>query len=319
MFKLFSWQYFLYIFLAIAIVLTLVFVFRKSSEKTQKIAKITLVSTIVAFAVLEYIGRLLMISEFEFGEQMPINTHHVFAIISLYTLLTSKSSWYKFSYLVITPVCAYQLLFVPEIYSLGSPFSLAIVCYVLTNALLMANSVLNMFWLEDDLEKRNILDASLTYVILIAFIHIVNIILRFSGLGIHANYFGTMGDSYDLVIGWLHSLMPVTDMSVAVPLLCILPLLAILVGVQFLLVLPFEMVRSKKQAQQNMEELIALGNLKKQQEYREQYRKKRSQILLKSENKAKPKEEKRVSNSTSSGFVTTNKTVQVNNKNDNDK
>ena len=71
--------------------------------------------------------------------------------------------------------------------------------------------------------------------------HIFNIILRFTGIGIHANYFGTMGDSYDILIGWLHSRMPVTATNVAVPLLCIIPLIALLVGVEFLLVLPFEM------------------------------------------------------------------------------
>ena len=62
-----------------------------------------------------------------------------------------------------------------------------------------------------------------------------------------------------------------------------------------------------------MEELIALGNLKKQQEVRSKTKRRtKSQILVNSAEKARPKETKNVVNSTKTGFVTTNKEIKVN-------
>jgi len=312
MYRIFGWQYFLQLFIAIAIIVALVLVLRKFTDKSKRIAQISLVSCLGFFVVMEYIGRILMISDFRLGDQLPINTFQVFVYISIIIFFIKKASWTKFVYLIIAPVSAYGLFFTPEVYCLGGSFSLAVISYVMINAILIANAILNMIWADEELEKRDILDASITFVVIVAIVHIINVVLRFTGWGIHANYFGTMGDSYDLVIGWIHSLMPVTETNVAVPLLCILPLLALLVGIQFLLVLPFELIKTKRQHQENIEELIALGNLKKQQEARAQSRKTKSQILVRSENKAKPKEQKKVINSTSTGFVATHKEIKVN-------
>lgn len=312
MYRIFGWEYFLQLFIAVGIIVALILFLRKLTDKSRKIAQIVLVASIGFFVLLEYIGRIIMISDFNFVEQLPLNTFQVFSIISIIVFFIKKISLQKFCYLIIVPVTAYGLLFVPEIYSLGSAFSLSLISYILLSAVLIANGILNMIWLDEDLEKKDILDASITFVLIVAFLHIFNIILRFTGWGIHANYFGTMGDSYDLVIGWIHSLMPVTETNVAVPLLCILPLLAVLVGIQFLLVLPFDLIKTKRLHQENIEELIALGNMKKQQEARAKSRKASSQILVRSENKAKPKEHKNVTNSTTTGFVATNKEIKVN-------
>ena len=61
-----------------------------------------------------------------------------------------------------------------------------------------------------------------------------------------------------------------------------------------------------------MEELVALGNLKAQQEYRKSGKKSGgSQILVNSAEKAKPATPKNVTNKTSSGFVSVTKEVKV--------
>ena len=315
MYKVFGLPYFLQLVLAIAIVLILVVGIRKLTDKARTIAQISIVSAIGLFVIFEYVGRALMISDFKIGDQLPLNTFQVFAYLSVFMLIVPKLVWKKFGYLIIVPVCAYGLIFVPAIYSVGSGFSLAVVSYVIVNALLIANSILNILWSDEELEKKDIVDSSVTYLIIVAGIHIINIILRFSGLGIHANYFGTMGDSYDLVIGWLQGIMPVTQTNMAVPLICILPLIAILVGVQFLLILPFDLFKTRRQAQENLEELIALGNMKKQQEARSRTKRRtKSQILVNSDIKARPDVAKRVNyTSTGSGFVSTQKEINVNN------
>ena len=312
MYRIFGWEYFLHLFLAIGIIVLLVLILKKLTDKSRHIAQIALISSIGFFVLLEYIGRIIMISDFNSAEQLPLHTFQVFSVISIVVFFVKKISWQKFCYLIIVPVSAYGLIFVPEIYSLGSAFSLSLISYILLSSVLIANGILNMIWADEDLERKDILDASITFILIVAFLHIFNVILRFTGWGIHANYFGTMGDSYDLVIGWLHSLMPVTDTNVAVPLLCIIPLIVVLVGIQFLLVLPFDLIKTKRLHQENIEELIALGNMKKQQEARANSRKVSSQILVRSENKARPKEHKNVTNATNSGFVATNKEIKVN-------
>jgi len=319
MYKIFGWQYFLQLFLVIGIVVALVFTLRKLEDKPRKIAKISLISALGLFVILEYIGRILMISDFRLGNQLPLNSHQVFVFIAVMAYFLNRPSMRKFAYLVIVPICAYGLIFVPEVYSLGTAFSLSVISYNLINAILIANAILDMIWSEDELRKKDVGDTIITFVFMIAIIHVINVIFRFTGLGIHANYFGTMGDGYDLVIGWLHSLMPVAENTVAVPLLCILPLVAVLIGFMFVLVIPFEMEQSRRKRQENIEELIALGNMKKQQEMREKSRKPKSQILVKSEHKAKPQVQKNVVNKTDSGFVTTNKEIQVHKDNTDNK
>jgi len=304
MYKIFNWEYFFYLFLAIAIVLGLVFPLLKLDDKPRKIAKISIISAMSFFVILEYIGRIIIIPDFNFGDQMPLNIFQVFVYISIYIFFAKRLAWKKFAYLIIVPVSVYNLIFVPEFYSQGSNFSLAIISYVLINALLIANSILNMIWSGEELEKRNILDASMTYVIIVAFIHIWNVFLRFTFWGVHANYFGTMGEEYDILIKWLSTLIPV-------PFVFLLPLIAILIGIQFLLVLPFDLVKTKRKRQEHIDELIALGNLKAQQEYRDKNKKTKSQILVKGDKKAQPKEEKNITHKSSTSFVTTTKEIKI--------
>ena len=84
---------------------------------------------------------------------------------------------------------------------------------------------------------------------------------------------------------------------------------------QFLLILPFDLFKTRRQAQENLEELIALGNMKKQQEARARTKRRtKSQILVNSDIKARPDVAKRVNyTSTGSGFVSTQKEINVNN------
>ena len=121
-------------------------------------------------------------------------------------------------------------------------------------------------------------------------------------------------ETYDMartLIAWLYTLIPV-------PLVCLLPLIALLVGVEFLLILPFDLIKTKKQKQSQIEELIALGNLKEQQEYRKKHKTSKSQILVRSATKATPQTQKNVRHSSDDGFVATTKEVKVN-KEHNDK
>lgn len=323
MYRMFGWEYFLQLFLAVGIIVAMVYFLRKFQDKPRRIAQISLISALGFFLILEYVGRVVMISNFKIGNELPFNIHQIFTFISIIAFFMDGTYLKKFAYLVIVPVSVYGILFVPEIYCQGGGFSLAIISYILLNSVLVSNALLNMFWSEDGLRKKDISDAIVTFVFILAIVHVINVILRVSGIGTHANYFGTMGDSYDMVIGWLHSLftnwlmpiVPVGESSVAVPFLCLLPLIAILVGVMFVMVIPFEMMEYRKKRQENIEELIALGNMKKQQEMREQSKKPKSQVLVRSETKAKPEVQKKVVNKSDSGFVATTKEIQVNKDN----
>jgi hypothetical protein len=142
------------------------------------------------------------------------------------------------------------------------------------------------------------------FLIIIASLHIVNVALRFTAWGLQANYFGTMGEDYDTIIGFI-------DNFIRVPLVLIFPLIAVLVGVEFLMVLPFVKVRKRRQRQDRIEELVALGNFKAQQENLNS--KGRSQILVKSSQKAMPNISKKPTQIQSGGFVSTIKEIKTNN------
>lgn len=309
MFNVFSWQYFIYLTLAIGIIVALVLVLRKLNDKARVISQISLIACIGLFFIIEYTSRLIVNKGTKFGDQMPIELFQIFVYLSIFIFFYKKSSWKKFAYLIIASVSGYNLIFVPSMYNQFNAFSLCIISYYILNAVVLANAVLGMLWNEEDLEKKDVLDASITYIIIVAIAHLFNVFMRFTAWGVHANYFGTMGEGYDILIEWLYSIIPI-------PFLCILPLLAILVGVQFLLILPFDLIKTKKQKQSQIEELIALGNLKAQQEYRQKHKSTKSQILVKSETKAQPKTEKNLSQSKNSGFVATTKEVKVNKNKD---
>ena len=96
-------------------------------------------------------------------------------------------------------------------------------------------------------------------------------------------------------------------------LVVLLPLIAILIGIEFLIVIPFVNSQNLRDRQEKLEELVALGNMKAQQEYRQKMKSK-SQILLRSENKASPENGKDISNKSKSGFVSVTKEVKTNNQ-----
>lgn len=306
-FNMFGAEYFVYFVFAVGIIVALVFCLRNVNENTQKIAKISMVCAIGFFAVLEFVGKIISIKDINIGDQLPLEIYDIFAFISIYYFFRKKEFGQKFSYLIAVPVCAYSIVFVPNVYVGMSTTSLAIISFYLLNSVIIANALLGMLWNAEDLEKKDILNVSINYIIIVCAMHILNVIFRFTTLGVHANYMGTMGENFDIVVNFLDSL-------IGVPLLCLLPLWAVLVGVEFLLVLPFDLVKTKKEKQSQIEELIALGNLKEQQKFREKYKNDRSQILVRGQQKAMPKTQKDVGKSVSKdGFVTTTKEVQVNN------
>lgn len=309
-FQLFSMSYFVYLLLAIIISVALVLFLRKVEDKGRLIAKIALVSAIGLFFVLEYIGKLMGVEKIRLGNQLPLEYFDIFAIISIYVFFSKRTMWKKFCYLIVAPVSLYSIIFVPNVYLQMNSFCLGIFSFYILNSLLIANAILNMLWEVEDLEKKDVLNATINFLIIVFAGHLFNVFMRFTAWGVHANYLGTMGEDFDLVVGWLYSL-------ISVPLLCILPLIAVLVGVEFLCVLPFDLLQTKRNKQSQIEELIALGNLKEQQEFRNKYAKSKSQILVRSETKAEPKEKKDVSNKSNDGFVTTTKEVKVNNETEN--
>lgn len=304
-FKLFSLGYFIYFFLAIGIAVGLIFALRKLSEKGKLIANISMISALFLFILLEFIGRIILVKDYDFFDNLPINYFQIFAVIILIGLIRRNDKWVKFSYLIALPVSFFSLIFIPKFYCDYSTFSISLISYVFSQALIMAISMLNILWEECELSKRDILDVNMTFIISSASLHIINVILRFTFIGVHANYGGTMGEECDLCIELLSTLIPV-------PFVFLLPIFAIVVGLSFLLVIPFNILQHKKQKQSEIEELIALGNLKKQQEYRKKMANGGSQIYLNSDNKAKPSGDKGVTNKTKTDFVAQNKEIQVN-------
>lgn len=306
-FKIFGGAYFIYLLLAIAVVVSLVLLLRKLGKEKRKLLEIVFVSLIWLFVLLEFVGKALSLPEFKLGDNMPLNIIDIFAVIALLVMLFHKPTWTRFAYLIIAPVSAYSLLFMPKIYETMPAVSLSVVSFVFANAIFITYGILNLFWTEAYIEKKDILNVTINFIIMIAFVHIFNVFARFTAMGIHANCCGTMGEDFDVIIGLFSSI-------ISWPFVNLLPLIAILVGVEFLLVLPFDMLSVRKQKQEKLEEMVALGNMKAQQEYRRQHTRTSSQILLHGE-KAKPSQDKNVHNSPSKDdFVKMNKEVKVNNE-----
>lgn len=304
-FKLFSLGYFIYLLLGLGISFLLVFLLRKVSEKFRDIINIAMFVSLFVFIVLEYIGRIILIEDFDFFDNLPFNFYQVFAVYMLITYIRRNIKWLKFAYLIVLPISIFSLIFMPKFYVDYSAFSVSLIAYVFIHVVLISMSALNILWEECELNKRDVIETNMIFVIMAGSIHIVNIFLRFTFIGVHSNLAGTMGEKYDLVIELLSTLIPV-------PFVFMLPIFVIVIGISFLLVIPFDLIQHKKQKQSEIEELIALGNLKKQQEYRKKNSKSSSQIYLNSATKAKPSGDKGVTNKTKTGFVAQNKEIQVN-------
>lgn len=304
-FKLFSLGYFIYFFLAAGIVLGLIFGLKKINDKGRLVSNIVMFACLFFFIILEFIGRIIVMKDFNFFDNLPLNYFQIFAVIMLLGFIKQNTKWIKFSYLVVLPISFFSLIFIPKFYCNYSSFSISLISYVFSNATLIAISMLNILWEGCDISKKDIIDGNMTFIISSAALHIINVILRFTFLGVHSNLGGTMGEEYDLCIELLSTIIPI-------PFVFLIPLFAIIVGISFILRIPFDMIQHKKQKQSEIEELIALGNLKKQQEYRKQLAKGGSQIYINSEMKAKPAVDKAVTNKTKTDFVAKNKEIQVN-------
>lgn len=304
-FKLFSVAHIIYFLLSVGIVLGLFFALKKLGERARFIANICMFSSLIFFILLEFIGRIIIIDKYNFFDNLPINFYQIFAVIMTIGFFRKNTKWLKFGYLVVMPIAAFSLIFIPKFYTEYSAFSVSLISYVFSHALLVAIPLVNVFEEEVEVGNRDILDANMNFAIIAGVLHILNVVLRFSFLGVHANYGGTMGEGYDLCLELLSTLIPV-------PFVFMLPIFAIVVGITFLLAMPLGILKHRRQKQSEIEELIALGNLKAQQEYRQKYKQSSSQIYLKSEEKARPTNDKGVTNKTKTDFVAQNKEIQVN-------
>lgn len=307
--KLLSVEYFIYILMSVGIILALVLLFKNASEKKQGLIKIILLIVAGVSILLEYISRILSLQKFILGDNLPLDTFHIFFYITLFAVVKKRLSWQRFIYLIVMPICAFAILFPSERYLTVGVFSVQVMSYMITNISLLAVALLNMLWLENGIEYKDILVSTMDFVMIIASIHIINVVLRFTAWGLHANYMGTMGEDYNLIVGALYSIIPIAFVE-------LIPLIALLIGLEFLTVLPFVNSQNLKDRQEKLEELVALGNLKAQQEYRKNMKDK-SQILLRSDNKAMPVETKDVRNKSNSGFVSVTKEVKTNNDEEN--
>lgn len=315
MFSLFSVAHFVYLIVAIGLVVGLFFILKRfHSDGEQKMVERILLGAMIFFLVLEYVGRILYLDDFNFWNNLPLNAFQVFVFVCIYSHFSRRLSWIKFGYLVMAPVSFVSMIFVPNIYTSMPMWSLSIICYMIILVLVISYSIISLLYTRYDLEHKDVLGSVINFIIIVAIAHIVNVILRFTAWGLQADYFGTMAEGYNLYIGWLSKLIPV-------PFVVMLPLFAIVFGLAYLVKIPFDVMKSRKEKQDQLEEIIALGNLKEQQKYREeqrQERKAKSQILVRSETKATPNDTKNVNNSSKESFVKTAKEVNVNNNRNNE-
>lgn len=311
MFKLFGLAHFIYLILAIGLPVGLFFVLRNfKTNKEQMLAEKILLGATLLFVVLEYVGRIISLGdEFNFFDNLPLNAFQVFLFVGIYAHFSRKIGWIKFDYLIVLPMSLLSLIFVPNFYTTVQAFSLSIISYMLSNSMLITYSLMSLVYTRHDIEHKDVLSSVVTYIILVAIAHIVNVFLRFTAWGLHADYFGTMAENYDILIGLISKLIPV-------PFVVMLPIFALSVGLSYLAKLPFDVLKSRREKKEQLEEIIALGNLKEQQKYREDERasrKSKSQILVRSEEKAMPSTPKADKNiNIKEGFVKANKDVAVN-------
>ncbi len=307
-FTMFGASHWVLMLLAIAMSVALVFVLRKSEAKRKTQARWAIVGVMCLLVMLEFVG--LLVSGGDFMECLPLSPINVFVFISLFIQIKESENWIKFGYFITVPVSVIGLFVVPNYLTMTGAWSISVMSYFVSIGLVVAYSVLQIMWFEDYLNKKDIFNSFINYIIIVAIVHILNVILRFTTLAVHANYFGTMGEEYDIVNKLLYRF-------IEIPLVHQLPIFAIVIGIGFLLIIPFDIFKTKKDRANQMEELVALGNLKAQQEYRNSRKLRGSQVLLNSNEKAKPNTPKNVNNKSSSGFVSVTKEVKVHKDEDN--
>ena len=301
LFKLFSLTHFVYIFLSVGIAVGLIFAFRRFEGNARKYAGIGLVAVAVLFALLDFVGKVSVVNNV--AEYLPLNLCHIFAYICIYLEITKSSSWTKFAYLIMLPLSVISLLFMPNEYTAYGEASLSVISFIFMNAMIIAYSLLRLIWNDEYLENKDILNSTLNYAIIIAIAHILNVFFRFTTLGVHANYMGTMGENYDMIFGLMDKIIPI-------PFVNYIPLFAIIVGIEFLLIIPFGVMKTRQDRRNQYEEIVALGNLKAQSKLRKPGK---SQVLIRSDEKASPSTPKSTtSHAHKDGFVSINKEINVN-------
>lgn len=307
LYSMFSLSYFVYLAMAVAIVLGVVFACKNLRDNAKKVCSIVLVSLIVIFAILEYLGRIISLKEFNIFYNLPVELVHVLTYVCVITLITNSSGWSKFLYIVALPLSIYSLLIVPNFYASQESFSLITIGYVFSFVFIIAYSLVNIVWKDVSVRLGDVLNSNITYLIFFASVHLINVFLRFSGWATEVNIMGTMGEEYDVVIAFIYNLIPYGF-------ICNLPLIAIIIGIQCVMVMPFVMSENRKIKQEKINELIALGNAKAQQEASNEGKGDiRSQIIVKSEKKAMPDTPKKVNEQNSQGeFLNTNRVIQIN-------
>lgn len=310
MFELFSWIHFVYLIVAIAIPVGLFFLLKNiRSDKEQMVVEKILLALALFFVILEYVGRIIYLDEFKFGDNLPLNAFQVFVFLGVFAHFSRRLNWIKFGYLISMPVSLLSLIFVPNFYTTLPSFSLPIVCYMLCNSMIIIYSIVSLYYTRYDLEHKDVLTSMMNFIIIVAIAHLVNVFFRFTAWGLNADYFGTMAENYNLYISWLSKLIPI-------PFVVMIPLFVVLIGLCYLAKLPFDILKSRREKKAQLDEIIALGNLKEQQRFRNEERasrKAKSQILVKPQEKATPATPKIDRNINSKdGFVKANKDIAVN-------
>lgn len=301
-FTIFGSSHWILMLFAVVLATVLVFVLRRFEDKKKLYAGWGIIGSMCLLVLLEFIG--LLVNGGGVMECLPLTPLNIFVYISLFVQIKNNESWIKFGYFISIPISILGLFIVPNYLTMLGTWSLPVLAYFINASLIISYSALQIVWFEEYLRKKDIFNSFLNYVIIVAFVHIFNVILRFTTFAVHANYFGTMGEEYDVVNELIYKF-------IKVPFVHQLPIFAIIIGVGFLLIIPFDIFKTNKDRQAQMEELVALGNLKAQQEYRNSRKLRGSQVLLNSTEKAKPTTPKNVSNKSSSGFVSVTKEVKV--------
>lgn len=300
MFEMYGLAHFIYIFLAIGISVALIFALKRFEGSVRKYISIAITAIATLFVLLQFLGRVL--NKVKIGDNLPLNMLDIFVYLMIFIEFSKKISWVKFGYFIMVPLSILSLFVMPNYYLSCGATSVSTISYFVIISLIVSYCVLKLIWCEEYLYKKDVLDSAIYYGVIVASAHIINVLFRFTTLGVHADYFGTMAEEYNPVYAWISKLIPL-------PFVNMLPIIAIVVGIEFLMILPFDIIRARRDRQSQFEEIVALGNMKAQQAKR---RSGKSHILVRSDVKAAPQVAKTVTNSQKEGFVKVNKEINVN-------
>ncbi|MBQ7351757.1 MAG: YwaF family protein [Clostridia bacterium] len=303
LFKLFGAPHFIYLILALAIGVVCILFLRKLDSDKQRIVSIALLVLCGVLVVVESVGRF-MVEGVKIGDNLPFNPIHVFVYLMVFAEIRKSLNWVKFGYFLSSPLCLIGLFLVPNFYLQCNSTSLAVISYFLLCGFIIAYCVLKMIWSEEFVELKDVFNAFYNFIIVVGVVHIINVIFRFTTLGVHADYFGTMGENYDVFVSWVSKLIPI-------PFVNVIPLFVLVLGIAYLMYIPYSVIKNGRAKKSQYEELVALGNAKAQMSH---HNKSGSHILVRSETKATPNTPKNITNKSSGGFVSLNKEIDINKK-----